>query len=312
MGEDGAGRPLPLPSFLIVGAQKSGTRWLRHNLCLHDEIYVAERELEFFNTDAFERDCLEGYSRRFEHWRGERIVGEATPGYMMLREDPAEIAERIDDTLPDVRLIAILRNPVDRIRSAILHHSQRGRLPASGSALGYLRSMSPAGDPWGIVVGSWYAASLAPYVDRFGERLLVLLHDDIATDPAGLYREACAHVGASTDVVPPGLGKVRFSNRREEATDAEVMRDELSDGERAVLMGYVRDEIDALEELLDLDLSRWRLGARFTPELRADAMRRVLWDGALAGVVAAEMSIPATLLESWCEEAVARMEGGGS
>jgi hypothetical protein len=41
---------LPLPTFLIIGAQKSATRWLRLNLGLHPAVFAASREIEFFNN----------------------------------------------------------------------------------------------------------------------------------------------------------------------------------------------------------------------------------------------------------------------
>ena len=298
-------RPTPLPTFLIIGAQKSGTRWLRFNLGRHEEIFIAPKELEYFNSEAFEEFGLDRYSRQFEGWDGEEIVGEATPGYMMWRENVEQIAARIDATLPDVRLIAQLKNPVDRIRSAVLHHSQRERLSHKGSALSYLGSTAAEEDPWGIVTGSWYAVSLKPFVDRFGSRLLVVLHDDVLESPAEVYRLACEHVGASAEFVPPGLKKTRFSNHDVEPAVGEMMRDALTPGERAVLMGFVRDEIDALEKLLDLDLSRWRLGGEYTPGLKTEAVEALLGGRESAEEVAKRLSVPALLLRAWGDEVLA-------
>ena len=62
---------------------------------------------------------LDWYRAQFESWAGESILGEATPGYMMWRHHPRRVAERIKEVVPDARLIAILRNPVDRAQSAL-------------------------------------------------------------------------------------------------------------------------------------------------------------------------------------------------
>jgi hypothetical protein len=298
--------PRPLPTFLIIGAQKSATRWLRFNLGRHPEICTAPRELEFFNTDAFEQLGLGHYASLFENWEGEKVVGEATPGYMMHRENPAEIAKRIDESLPGVRLIALLRNPVDRIESALLHHAQRGRLPLDRPRLSYLARTAPTQDPWGIVTGSWYAASLRPYVRRFGGRLLVLLHDDAVATPGEVYRRACAHVGAAADFKPKALDRMRFSNRDAGEASPEAA-EPFSDGERAVAMGYVRNEIDELERMLDIDLSRWRLGARFSGEVKKGALERMLGDEAAPEVVAREMDVPLAMLARWRDQAVAQV-----
>ena len=83
---------LPLPTFLIIGAQKSATRWLRLNLGLHPDIFSARRELEFFNNgDRVERAGLVSYRAQFEGWSGEPFVGEATPGYMFWHHGAAVV-----------------------------------------------------------------------------------------------------------------------------------------------------------------------------------------------------------------------------
>ena len=93
MGE----RELPLPTFLIIGAQKSATRWLRLNLGLHPDIFSAGREIEFFNSAKhFEQEGTTWYRQQFDGWEGEPSVGEATPGYMFWRHRPVVMAERVD------------------------------------------------------------------------------------------------------------------------------------------------------------------------------------------------------------------------
>jgi hypothetical protein len=253
--------PGPLPTFLIIGAQKSATRWLRINLGEHPQVFAADTELSFFNSDRFERG-LEWYRGNFEEWRGEPVVGEATPGYMMWRQDPARIAARIDESLPGVKLIAILRNPVDRTYSAFIHHMRRGRIPVDADLLSWLRNVDPERDKLALISGGWYGASLAPYLDRFGERLKIFLNEEASGTPRRVYAEALDHIGASADFLPGGLERARHRAKPPEAsryTDASGYYRDLTPSERAEIYGYFREDLNRLEKLLDLDLSTWRV-----------------------------------------------------
>src|SRR6476660_4613014 len=191
---------LPLPTFVIIGAQKSATRWLRLNLGLHPDVFAATAELEFFNNgDRFWDQGTDWYREPFAGWQGEAIVGEATPGYMFWRHRPPVVAERIAETLPDVRLIATLRNPIDRAQSAMVHHIEGGGLPTDSVLVELGKQTPPDRDHLGIIAGGWYAASLEPYRERFGDQLLVVLHDDVDDDPRGVYDAALVHIGAAPD-----------------------------------------------------------------------------------------------------------------
>src|SRR5258708_35856410 len=111
----GGGRPPGrLPDFVIIGAAPSGTTWVARQLRLHPEIHVApQKEVNFFEQDAnFERGP-DWYRAQFLRARSGQRVGEATPAYMMV----PRAAERMAALIPDARLIAILRNPVDRAYS---------------------------------------------------------------------------------------------------------------------------------------------------------------------------------------------------
>lgn len=243
----------PLPTFLIIGAQKSATRWLRLNLGLHPDVYSAPGELEFFNNTERAEQGVASYRAQFEGWSGEPYVGEATPGYMFWRHDPRVIARRIRHTVPDVRLIAILRNPVDRAHSAVVHHIEGGSLPPGAQVMDVVRRTPPERDPLGIVSGGWYAASLEPYVELFGDQLLVLLHDDADDDPRGVYDQALRHVGPAPDFVPAELERVRFSYQQRPSAEGR----ELTLDERRELYEFFADDIRKLEKMTGRDLSLW-------------------------------------------------------
>jgi len=110
-----------LPNFLVIGVEKGGTTWLHTQLKNHPEIFLpATKEVHFFNKynsnfveHNYFQSGIEWYAEFFKKCRGEKAVGEVTPMYIC---DP-EARFRIKKTLPDVKLIAILRNPIYRAYS---------------------------------------------------------------------------------------------------------------------------------------------------------------------------------------------------
>jgi hypothetical protein len=251
--------PLP-PNFVIIGAQKAGTRWLRVNLDCHPEVFADVPELAYFSSNRYSQG-IDWYRSRFEGWDGQPIVGEATPAYMMATLRPERTAQRIDEQLPGARLFAVLRDPCERAYSGFLHHAKRGRVAVDADLLEYVRTTPPENDPLHIIAGGWYARSLTPYFERFGSRLCVLLNDDIKNDPALVYARALEHLGLQTGYLPPELDKVRFSNdvRKESRyAGADGRRRSMNEHERAALYPYFADDINRLEQMLGRDLSGWR------------------------------------------------------
>ncbi|GJL56739.1 MAG: hypothetical protein NPIRA02_38710 [Nitrospirales bacterium] len=128
---------MTLPNFLIIGAQRSGTTSLYHYLEQHPEIYMSPiKEPKFFVFDgetpqfhgssgtdeskaryeAIRKKSItnfDDYSALFRAVSGQKAVGEASPHYLYCPRS----AQRIKKHLPEVKLIVILRNPVDRAYS---------------------------------------------------------------------------------------------------------------------------------------------------------------------------------------------------
>src|SRR5881628_1693582 len=112
-----------LPNFLIIGAAKSGTTSLYQYLRQHPEVYMsAVKETNWFAYEG-QRDSwysvrtAEEYERLFDGVTVQRAIGEASPQYMK----SAVAAKRIAARLPGVRLVAILRDPIDRAYSGYLN-----------------------------------------------------------------------------------------------------------------------------------------------------------------------------------------------
>jgi hypothetical protein len=250
----------PLPSFLIIGAQKGATRWFRLNLGRHPEVFTPDEELAFFNTERYQQG-LESYRRSFEEWSGERVVGEATPGYMIWRHEPDLVARRIERDLPGVELFAILRDPVDRLYSAFIHHMRRGRIDPEEDIVDYVRRIPPEDDRLQLVAGGWYGRSLEPYSRRFGSRLTVVLNEEAHSDPRAVYAAALSRLGVDDSFIPVELEEVVFSRTPPKHTrywQARRGRRPLSADEREALLGYFVEDVERLERMLDRDLAAWR------------------------------------------------------
>ena len=243
----------PLPDFLILGAQKAGTTALYAYLRWHPQITGPSfKEVSFFDR----------HYARGERWyrahlpvRRRGLVGEASPSYLFHPLAP----ERVARMLPDARLIALLRNPVDRAFSHYQHEVALGRERLSfEDALarepermdGELEHMLR--DPvyfshawWNYTYASRgrYAEQLERWYAAFPrEQLLVLLTDDLSTDTAGTYRQVLDFLG----VDPRGLDSYPRIFEREYG--------EMSPETRAQLEREFAEPKRRLAELLGRDL----------------------------------------------------------
>jgi hypothetical protein len=187
-----------LPDFVIIGTMKGGTTSLYHLLVQHPHVEpAAKKELHYFDV-LIEDEDVEWYRRCFPapRWKDGRrtITGEATPGYMSHPLAP----ERMAKVVPQARLIALLRNPVDRAYSDYQQVVRKGRESrtfeeaveeaieeANRQPLGerYLNSYEHRTVPCGVRIG--YLAK-GIYADQFQywckffdrEQMLVLKSED--------------------------------------------------------------------------------------------------------------------------------------
>ncbi|WP_133510873.1 sulfotransferase family protein [Candidatus Thiosymbion oneisti] len=120
--------PSPLVNFMIIGAQKCGTTALARYLAEHPSVCMAwGKEVHLFDSLApvgFAPQRLDRfYHGYFEHYRGEPIVGEATPSYLYFPEAIAGLHHYN----PRLKLIVLLRDPLERALSAYAMERNRGR-----------------------------------------------------------------------------------------------------------------------------------------------------------------------------------------
>ena len=112
------------PNFIIAGAEKSGTTSLSFYLSEHPDIYIPRvKELHFFENANNYSKGLGWYEKQFAGCKGEKAVGECTPFYMY--DDTC--AEKIKKAFPEIKILFILRNPVDRAYSNYWHQVRGGK-----------------------------------------------------------------------------------------------------------------------------------------------------------------------------------------
>lgn len=98
------------PDFIVIGAQKAGTTFLRSILMQHSDIYMPQKpvEVHYFNRDISK---MKAYEMLFKDVSEGLIKGEKTPAYMHMS---LKRIKNLKKQCPNIKLILILRNPVDR------------------------------------------------------------------------------------------------------------------------------------------------------------------------------------------------------
>ncbi len=199
------------PEALVIGAPKCGTTSLMAYLGAHPSVWSQPRkELHFFNNrwDWGQEWYREQFPTRGP---GRPLVRmEGTPDYL---QNPA-IAERVRRTLPGVKLIVLLREPVERALSWYHHQRRWGGLVGSPEAVleRELEELSalPAAERQGLgwrapncLAGSLYDGQLLSWKSHFPKKdLLMLRFEDLRREPRQLTRLALAFLGLDPDELP--------------------------------------------------------------------------------------------------------------
>jgi hypothetical protein len=186
-----------LPNFLIIGAMKGGTTSLWHYLRSHPQVFMPQRKEPHFFSDAevWSRG-LEWYEEQFSDAPPTAVaVGEASTTYSKHPHYPG-VPARIASVIPDVRLIYMIRQPIERMRSQYLHHVAKGREhdPAEKALLSeptYLNC-------------SRYAMQIACYLEHFDRnQLLILTSEELRGDRISTLRRVYEFLEIDEGWVPP-------------------------------------------------------------------------------------------------------------
>ena len=259
-----------LPNYLVIGAPRSGTSWLARNLRTHPQVYLSpEKEIHFF--DRHYTKGIAWYENLFKGLE-EIAVGEVTPRYLYGEKVPGLIHQ----VLPDVKLIASLRDPAERAYS---HYCYRHKENKKAVSFEQQIIKNPQ-----LIEECMYAVNLQRYYDLFPKsNILILRYEDIKSGPDEYMRSIFRFLGVDDSFVPPFLTKVvnssasrsrsklihkvsnKLSKLRFDRTSNIIDKvshrniPQLSNNTRKELIEkYFLNDINKLEKLIDQDLKKWK------------------------------------------------------
>ncbi|WP_217353829.1 sulfotransferase family protein [Ruegeria arenilitoris] len=264
--------------FVIIGAAKSATTWLQKQLQTDPAVYMPDPELHYFSREYSKGQ--DWYFSQFDEQLLDRVVGEKSNSYLY---EP-EAAARLHRDLPQVKLIAQLRNPVERAYSSYCMRFRRGEVgkdiesyldPTLGENLKYL-------------ISGKFASHLQTFVDLYGrDKLLILFFEGVSLDPEAQMAQVRSHLGLPPrpfssigrekvkdktslmvsprlrkhlawvkPIVRPLRGTSGFETVRGLVTQ-QTRYPKLTDELRNRLYDYYHPSIEALEKMSGQSLSHW-------------------------------------------------------
>jgi hypothetical protein len=190
------------PHFHIAGAQKSASSWLHELLGKHPHVFMPREETPFFEDPDYGAGELENLRRLFTPAPPGAVLGIKRPTDFTRPECPARIAR----DLPEIKIIAVLRNPVDRAVSALYHAMRVGlrRVDEPNKVLNALLTGTEP-DKLGILSYGFYGESAARFFNCLPrEQMLFLLNYNVRTNPEFAWRSVCSFLGIA-EIAPEDL-----------------------------------------------------------------------------------------------------------
>lgn len=302
---------MTLPNFLIFGVQKAGTTSVYNYLKQHPQVYTSPvKETEFMSCESARNPelltdedklgltkggrqkivTIERYEALFEQ-AGDAIArGEASPNYLFAHQ---QAVPNIQTYTPNAKLIAILRNPVERAYSDYLMSLRQ----VVGNRKSLAEQVETSGKTSHTLLKGLYYEGTRHFLDAFGpEQVKIFLFDDLRKDSAGLMRELYKFIGvdsrfeantqqqSQTAEVPKNstINRLLRTKNPLRTGAAKVLRAVVSEDhrqklrsqliaansqgkeklpltnkERQLLEDYYREDILQLQTLLNRDLSHW-------------------------------------------------------
>ncbi len=235
-----------LPDFLILGAQRSGTSSLYGHLSRHPSILSALiKEVHYFDLNPHRglgwyrvHFPLGSSMRKGTPEAGRCVTGEATPYYLFHPRVP----DRVHASLPNARLIVLLRNPVDRAQSHYFHEVRRGRetlpflaavarererLPSEAERLMHdARYVSPIHQHRSYLHRGHYAEQLTSWWKWFSrDSILILKAENLFSHPGEVAREIFRFLGVADRNITDSPIRNRGSYQRLEPEALSMLRE---------------------------------------------------------------------------------------
>lgn len=256
-------RHLTLPDFVGIGLMKCGTTWLYENLRAHPGVFVSERkELRYFSNHF--QTPLADYAANFAD-AGDRIAGEISPVYATLPERRIRFLKKV---MPDVRLILLLRDPVEREWSRIHHHlTKSGHSVLEVPEDEVLRAIGEES----LLRQGGYTGVIDRWLEHFPEeQLFIGFHDDIRDRPKSLLEDVFRFLGVTTDldwdtlpfretIIPPYLPELQGHDpwRGVSVAGYQSSEERFPARYREVIARMYQDELRELERRFGARVQGW-------------------------------------------------------
>jgi len=206
------------PDFLIVGTMKGGTTSLAKYVDSHPDVCVhPKKELHFFDRESNYRRGIEFYLKQFNEVdrSGCKLIGEATPAYMYFPWIP----ERIAEYFPDVKLVFILRHPVDRAYSHYWFSWYNGvhSYPSFEAAIEDERRMLRFRDElhfrrYSFLDRGKYILQLERYLKYFDRsQIYIMITEDLKRNPGESMRGLFEFLEVDSSFQDPFWGRQRYN-----------------------------------------------------------------------------------------------------
>ena len=297
---------MDMPNFLVIGAAKSGSTSLYNYLKQHPQIFMSPvKEPRFF---AFENEDLDfcgpgdkklngssitrlnDYRSLFKDVSNEKAIGEVSQCYIYISKAP----ERIKHYVPEMKIVAFLRDPVERAFSNFMQKQFQGNEPISDFVKAIEAEPSRIRENWSFtwhyVRRGYYYEQLSRYFSLFPkENIRVYLYDEFKASNLRVLTDLFGFLGVDETFVPDMSSRFNTSGRprskalhrllhsqrlprsllkrclsqsfrvkvRDRMVGMSTVREALMESTHQELIEYFREDILKLETLLDRDLSHW-------------------------------------------------------
>ncbi|MFC5952782.1 sulfotransferase family protein [Pseudonocardia lutea] len=257
-----------LPDFLLLGAPKCGTSALHNALSGHPQLFLSTpKEPKFFLTDGPPPDSGGGpgdlatwgehvwrrdeYEALFTAADPDALCGESTVFYLYDRD----AQRRIRDLLPGARLIAVLRDPIERAHSNWAHLRGAGLEPEADFVRALEREEERIAAGWAhfwhYTAQGRYGGQLEHLFSLFpSEQVLLLRYRELRDDPAGTADRVCRFLGVETGIVA-GV------SRHQVRPDVRGRVSGPTSAERAATLPRFADDVPRVAALTGWELDEW-------------------------------------------------------
>lgn len=180
---------MTLPNFVICGAPKAGTTSLYESLKQHPNVYMSSvKETDFFQHNYHKG--MDWFQSFFQDYKGEKAIGEASPGNMIHLNAPERIARHI----PDAKLIFILRNPIERAYSQYWYGIYRGD---QNCLISFSDLIHDQNNFWGkrvIELGMYYE-QICRFESFFNSsQLKIILYEELSNNYHQVLNDICNYL----------------------------------------------------------------------------------------------------------------------